>query len=188
VFREILLLTDGPFEKSINWIDNYEWTLEGYDTHVKLGPMNMALIGWITTHKPIILLTHAPGKNIAVHQATADANKISSLIDDIKIKAMHELILFKKTSSTKIQEIQGEKDDWERKYYQLYQDVKSNDDRNVIDKHENYGAGIYRNKKETRKKIWTWVGVIAVIGIIALVLFMTTGGAPPLNNSTAIIP
>ncbi len=62
-FNKLILYSKEKIDQGINWIDNYDWLMDGFDTYIRLGPANLGFIGKNLNNIPVYLVLHAPGRN-----------------------------------------------------------------------------------------------------------------------------
>lgn len=188
-FSKAIVYSQEPLEKAINWIDEYPWELDGYDTNVNLGPCNMGLIGWATWNIPVLLVLHAPGKNKAFFAAKTSAKALK----DEHTEQLKNFIYQYRTYVNVMEEKIGELEMESMQYQKLYSDLKrtvlsnspvsSEEEFRKFEKQKKSTSPIQRNKKTV-----IWGIIIAVlITVIFILTFQVMGAMTALssyNNAT----
>lgn len=121
--RIIISHPEKTYESSIEWIENYPYTVEGFDTHVNFGPANYDLLGFALWNRPWFLLVHAPGEDKFIYKATAKAKDISRKIVSIPEKIIHKLRGEGDLLKKEIDELKRDKTAWKEKASDLEQEL-----------------------------------------------------------------
>lgn len=191
-FSKVIIYSREPLEKAINWIDEYPWELDGYDTIVNLGPANMGLLGWATWNIPVLLVLHAPGKNRAFFEAKTSSKSLK----DEHVEQLKNFIYQYRTYVNVMEEKIGELEMESLQYQKLYSDLKrtvltnspisSEEEFRNFEKKRRSSSPLKANKKTI---MWTLVLIILMV-IIFVLIFQVMSGMTTLSNytnSTAII-
>jgi hypothetical protein len=185
-FSKVIIYSREPLEKAINWIDEYPWELDGYDTNVNLGPANVGLIGWATWNIPVLLVLHAPGKNKAFFEA-----KISSKsLRDEHVEQLKSFIYQFRTYINVIEEKISELEMESMQYQKLYSDLKrtvltnspisSEEEFRKFEKSKGSTSSFKANKKTV---LWSLLIIVLMI-VIFVLIFIVTNTMITLSNFT----
>ena len=121
--RVIISHPEKTYESSIEWIEDYPYTIEGFDTHINFGPANYNLLGFALWNRPWLLLVHAPGKDTFIYKATAKVKDISKKIVSVPEKIIHKLRGEGDLLKKEIDELKRDKTSWEEKASDLEQEL-----------------------------------------------------------------
>lgn len=188
-FSKVIIYSREPLEKAINWITEYPWELDGYETNVHLGPANVALIGWATWNIPVLLVLHAPGKN----QAFFEAKTSSKALKEEHIEQLKNFIYRYRTYVNVMEEKLDELEMESMQYQKLYSDLKrqvltnspisSEEEFRKFEKKHRSTNPVKANKKTI---LWSIIVAVLVVVIFILIFQITSNFAltSSFNNST----
>lgn len=160
--RVIISHPEKTYESSIEWIENYPYTLEGFDTHVNFGPANYDLLGFPLWNRPWFLLVHSPGKDTFIYKATAKVKDISKKIVSVPEKIIHRLRGEGDLLKKEIDELKRDKMHWKEKASDLEQELMNRSLTPI--------TGLPRGSEFRLSTIPKDVLLAVVIGIIAIII------------------
>ena len=181
-FNKLILYSKEKIDEGINWIDNYPWILEGYDTSIQLGPANLALLGWATWNIPICLLLHAPGRNEAIFQAKTSAKDLKVEKEEIMKNFIYSYRTYINVMEEKIDEREMESMQYQRLYSDLKRTVLSGSPISTADEFARLQQqSIKRAPFKLEKKTVGWIILILIVAIL-LIWILTSISFPPINQ------
>lgn len=176
-FKEAIFYAKDNLEKSLTWIDETPWELEGYDTNINQGPANVALIGWVLWNKPIILVLHAPGKNEAFFSAKMDAKQISKEKEAIRTKIIHNYRTAEETITEKIDELQRDKKHWQKAYSHFRDKTETERPNNIREEYRQFEIKTIRKSRRIKINSGDIVKILGMATLMIVVIYV-------LNNLT----
>ncbi|MFX0023763.1 MAG: hypothetical protein ACFE9S_15660 [Candidatus Hermodarchaeota archaeon] len=118
-FDRIVILSKEPLDSAVNWIDNYPWILDNYDTTVNLGPANLLNNGFAIPDLPVAIIKDAPGKNETFFEAKTSAEKLVIEQEDVIKKYIFQLRHKEKVLEEQNEELRIESDTVRKMYSDL---------------------------------------------------------------------
>jgi len=160
------VLTPEPFRSALSWHKENQYELDGFPTKADVGPGNWKKVGEVTWDRPMYLLLHAPGKDIGINEAVAEAKDISAAIVSKQERIIHDLRNKTDLTKKKTSQRETEKAQWEG----LATDFEK--DRYVLiskDRIARYRQEKKEEEKEIPQSVWTLLG-ITLLGIFAIII------------------
>lgn len=170
-FINIIFLGEDYLDDAVYWLENSEWIINNELVRVNLGRFCGDLVAWLDWNVPVILLTYLPFRNKGLYKASAKAEKIVKMEDDMKLKLVHYY-------KQKVDTLEKQVDDWKTKakgYKKMYE--HSDKDISLILRKEQERRRYAEQAKEEGKR-FTGLRIFLIcamisLGILAVVGFMT---------------
>lgn len=185
-FNKLIIYSKGPFDDAINWLDDYPWELDGYDTFVTLGPANLGLLGWATWNIPIVLILHAPGKNKAFFDAVISAKDLKNEKTEQLKNFIYQYRTYVNVMEEKIDEIQLESLQYQKLYSDLKRTIMSSSPISTAEEFNSFERNQRKKMPKFSKKtiLWSIVFMIIVVMLFVIIFQMMIPAFIGTVNST----
>lgn len=174
-FNRCVLLSLEPINEAINFVNDYEpYELEGYETSVRLGPVNLLNGGLPLYDLPIFVVKDAVGKDKFFFQAKTSSEELTKIRDELLKKLIFEMRQKEKANEEKIEELEIESSVSRKLYADLKHKMLSRSP--FSDEHE-FEAFEKQYVKKQQKGIVKieWRKILIGLGIIVLIVFLIIG-------------
>jgi len=167
-FESCYIWDTEEINSSAYWIDDYPWTLNGYDTKVSLGPVGLLLLGWAKPDLPIFIIKYKALKNEILMDNILEAKEINKLLIrtfEIHLRKQNSIIGI---LSNVILEERSKREMKDKMYDNVLKDIKSGIAYNPDEDLKKYQKP---EKIKISKKTKKWIGIIILILVLIGVIF-----------------
>ena len=159
------VLTPEPFRSALSWHKDDDYELDNFRTKADVGPGNWKKVGTVTWDRPIYLLLHAPGKDVGIDAAVAEADDISKAI----ISNQERIINILRPRPDRLKKKVSQREEEASQWQDAYTDLKK--DRSIIADDSEIRKYLQEDmvKKEIPQIVWKLLGLF-MIGVIAIII------------------